>query len=233
MAERRDDEMFSGIKTLFRIGVLFLPWPLKRRVLSMLFGYRLHKTSRIGFSWVYPESLVMEEHSRIGHFTVCKGLSLATLGRHASIGTLNWISAYPKSADLHYGAEIDRRNDLLMGEHSAITNRHLIDCTNLVSIGKFSTVAGYRSQILTHSINLSQNLQSSASVTIGNYCFIGTGSVFLPGSCLPSHSVLGAGSLLNKVFIGEYYLYAGIPAKPVKDLPKDAKYFSRSQGFVI
>ena len=120
-----------------------------------------------------------------------------------------------------------------MEEHSAITNRHIIDCTNAVHIGKFSTVAGFRSQILTHSIDLEACRQSSAPVTIGDYCFVGTDCVLLGGSSLPNYSILGAKSLLNTSQQQEYYLYAGVPAKPVKELDRDFGYFSRTTGFVI
>jgi hypothetical protein len=54
----------------------------------------------------------------------------------------------------------------------------------------------------------------------------------LGGSILPSHSVLGAKSLLNKSHADEWKLYAGIPAKALSEIPQDAKYFTRSEGFV-
>ena len=120
-----------------------------------------------------------------------------------------------------------------MGEHSAITHRHLIDCTNSVVIGKFTTFAGFQSQILTHSIDIENNCQSSAPVRVGDYCFVGTNSVFLGGSALPDYCVLGAKSLLNKGFTETHQLYGGVPAQPIKKLPPDWKYFTRSEGFVI
>ena len=121
----------------------------------------------------------------------------------------------------------------MLGDHAAITNRHLIDCTDTVTIGCFSTFAGFRSQILTHSISIQDARQRSGPVVIGDYTFIGTASIILPNSRLPSFSVLGAGSVLNKKLNEEYWLYAGNPARPVKELAQGAAYFSRKTGYIV
>jgi acetyltransferase-like isoleucine patch superfamily enzyme len=211
---------------------IFFPWGIRRLILQSLFGYQIHPTSRIGFAYVLPKMLVMEAHSRIGHFTVCKGLDLLQLKQHSAIGRGNWISGFPSGSSVHFTHQKDRKPQLIVGEHSAITHRHIIDCTNSVIIGKFSTIAGYGSQILTHSIDLEKSRQSSLPVEMGNYCFIGTNSVILGGSSLPDYSVLGAKSLLNKRFSDTHYLYAGVSARPVKELSADLLYFSRKVGFV-
>ena len=211
---------------------IVLPWPLRRWVLSTVFGYRLDRTSHIGVAWIFPKELVMQPHSRIGHFTVCKGLELLHMGSHASIGRANWITGYPSGSSQHFVHQPERLPCLIMGDHTSITHRHLIDCTNSVSIGSFTTVAGFRSQILTHSIDLENNRQSSAPITIGDYCFIGTDCVLLGGSSLPDRSVLGAKSLLNKQYECKSWLYAGTPARPVKELERELAYFARSVGRV-
>ena len=66
-----------------------------------------------------------------------------------------------------------------MGESAAITKNHHIDCTNTIEIGAFSTVAGYQTQFLTHSIDVLENRQHSAPIRIGPYTFVGTNSVVL------------------------------------------------------
>jgi hypothetical protein len=211
---------------------LFLPWPLKRFFLEKFFGYTLHPTSRIGFSWIFPFHLVLCEHSKIGHFNVCKGVHSLELGCFSSIGKGNWITAYPLDSKKHFSQQSDRNPSLLILEHSAITSRHIIDCTNLVTIGRFSTIGGYHTQILTHSIDISSCIQSSAPIRIDDYCFVGTDCVLLGGSELPSYSVLGAKSLLNKKYSETYCLYGGVPAKMIKKLSRLSLYFSRSIGFV-
>ncbi|MFL6583904.1 MAG: acyltransferase [Chthoniobacterales bacterium] len=218
-------------KFLMLVSVL-LPWSLRRSLLQKQFGYELHPTSHIGLSWIFPERLIMKAHSRIGDLTICKNIGLLHLHEHASIGRGNWITGFPRGHSRHFAGESDRAPQLVVHEHSAITHRHLIDCTNAVTIGSFTTFAGFQSQILTHSIDLEHNRQASAPVTIGSRCFVGTNCVILGGSVLPDFCVLGAKSLLNKVFTETHVLYGGVPARAVQQLPNDLAYFSRAEGFV-
>jgi carbonic anhydrase/acetyltransferase-like protein (isoleucine patch superfamily) len=212
---------------------MLLPWEMRRRFLEKQFGYTMHPNSRIGLAWILPDRLIMEEGASIGHLTLCKNIALLHLKEHASIGNGNWITGFPLGPSPHFAEETDRQPQLIVGEHSAITHRHLIDCTNSVTIGKFTTFAGFRSQILTHTIDLERCRQTSASVQIGDYCFIGTNSVLLGGSALPDYCVLGAKSLLNKAFTDSYYLYGGVPARAIDQLSSDYAYFKRANGFVV
>jgi carbonic anhydrase/acetyltransferase-like protein (isoleucine patch superfamily) len=219
-------------KILILLGV-FLPWGLRRSLLERLFGFRIHPSSRIGFAWIFPSRLIMEEGSRIDHLTVCKNIDLLHLKAHALIGRGNWITGFPLGPSRHFAQEKDRQPQLIVGEHSAITHRHLIDCTNTVTIGRFTTVAGFQSQIITHTIDVEQSRQTSAPVHIGQYCFVGTNSVLLGGSALPDFCVLGAKSLLNKALTETHHLYGGVPARPIQRLSPNCKYFQRTEGFVV
>lgn len=209
-----------------------LPWPLRRRWLQAVFGFQIHPTARIGFAWIMPRRLVMEAHASIGHLTVCKGLDLLHLKAHSLIGRGNWITGFPSGNPDFFVHQPERRPELVLGEHSAITNRHLIDCTSAVTIGRFTTIAGFQTQLLTHSIDLEKSRQDSAPIAIGEYCFVGTNCVLLGGSALPDFSVLGAKSLLNKAHTETHRLYGGVPAAPIKELSKDLRYFTRREGFV-
>ena len=217
---------------LLKLSTLFLPWFVRWRILNRLFGYKIHSKSHIGFSWIFPKHLILDAHSNIGHLTVCKGLTLLQMGEHAIIGRGNWITGFPEASSKHFKQESDRRPQLIMAEHSAVTNQHLIDCTNEVSVGAFATFGGFRSQILTHSIDLAISKESSAPIFIGKYCFVGTDCVLLGGSSLPDYCILGAKSLLNKKYSESFWLYAGSPATPVKRLPPDLAYFARQIGAV-
>ncbi len=212
---------------------LLLPWEWRRRFLESQFGYSIHPTSRIGLAWICPRRLVLEEHARIGHFTVCKNADLLHLGAHAIIGQLNWITGFPTSTgSRHFSHQPERRAELILEKHAGISSRHFIDCTAQVRIGAFTTIAGYRSQLITHSIDLAAGRQSSEPIEIGEYCFVGTEAVVLGGASLPHHSVLGAKSLLNKKWEEPFRLYAGTPAKPIKELSPELEYFRRQEGFV-
>jgi len=219
-----------------KIVSFFLPWPLRRRLLNRLFGFEIHPNARIGLAWVFPGKLVMKSGASIGHFTVAIHLDQITMGAHSGIGRGNWITGLSTKCHgrhPHFSHQPDRIAALNLGEYAFITKNHHIDCTNLVTIGRFSTIAGYQSQLLTHSIDLFENRQHSAPIHIGEYTFVGTNSVILGGSSLPPYSVLGAKSLLNKPFSEPWKLYGGVPATMLTEIPKEAKYFSRTDGFVV
>ena len=221
-------------QTLLRITITALPWPLKRLLLQRLFGYQLDPSARIGLAWVYPRRLRMAAGSRIDALTVAINLDLLELGAMASIGRGNWITGFPSGTDsLHFTHQPDRCGELLLGDHAAITKNHHIDCTNRVTIGSFTTIAGYHSQLLSHSIDLQHNRQHSEPIAIGAYCFVGSNCVILGGSVLPDQCVLGALSLLNKPLSETWCLYGGQPARRLKPIDPNAAYFSRSNGFVV
>jgi hypothetical protein len=220
------------MSTVIMLLSMMLPWSIRRWVLQACFGYEIHPDARIGLAWVKPKRLVMEAGSEIGTFTVCKNLDLIHMHAQSHIGRGNWITGFPSGPSRHFSHEQERRPELILGEHAAITNRHLIDCTSRVVIGRFTTFAGFQSQILTHSIDLEACRQSSAPVSIGDYCFVGTNCIILGGSTLPSHSVLGAKSLLNKAFDEDHALYGGVPAVHLKKLSRECGYFQRAVGMV-
>lgn len=218
---------------VLKILSFLLPWPLRRRALNKWFGFSIHPSAKIGMAWVFPRKLVMAANSKIDHFTVAIHLDKIEMATNAKIGRGNWITGFTTGSNSkHFKHQPDRRPELLMGEWAAITKNHHIDCTNFIEIGRFSTVAGYQSQLLTHSINVIDNRQDSLPIYIGEYTFVGTNVVVLGGAKLPSYSVLGAKSLLNKSFDEEWGLYGGVPTKRISEIPRDAKYFSRADGFV-
>ena len=220
------------MKTLLMFFSLLLPWGMRRSFLEKQFGFSIHPDSYIGLAWIFPRRLVMEQGSRIGHLTLCKNIDLLHLGAHAIVGQLNWITGFPSGESRHFAHLSDRRPELIVESHAGISSRHLIDCTARVRIGAFATIGGFRSQLLTHTIDLEAGRQTAEPIEIGEYCFTGTNSVILGGSILPHHSVLGAQSLLNKKWDEPYRLYAGVPAKPLKELSPELGYFRRTEGFV-
>ncbi|MDD5578200.1 MAG: hypothetical protein PHY16_02825 [Methylobacter sp.] len=224
------------MKKILSLIIIILPWFIKRRLYNWIFKYKLHPSSKIGLSWIFVDNLSLASGSKIGHLNVVKGLNKLKLDEFSTIGNLNWISAFPLSLKSgHFQHQDDERMpDLILGEHTAITNRHLIDCTNRIEIKRFSTFAGFRSTILTHSIDLKTCRQSSSPVIIEEYCFIGTGCILLGGTTLPPRSILAAGSTINKKMDISCSLYGGTPAKFIKSLEnEDLQYFKRSTGFVI
>jgi len=221
------------MKKIIMLFIIPMPWILKRRLLTLLYGYNLHPTARIGFSWIYPSHLFMAPGAKIGHFSTAIHLDEIRMDAKSSIGRNNWITGFSSlKITKHFQHQPDRKSILLMAEGSAITKNHHLDCTSPISIGKFTIIAGYQSQFLTHAIDIIESRQDSNPITIGSYCFVSTNVLILGGSILPDFCVLGAKSLLNKKYEDNYTLYAGLPAVPVKKITKDAKFFLREEAFV-
>lgn len=221
------------MKTFIKFLLIFLPWRIKKYILRKFFNYKIHPTARIGLSYIYPQYLEMKEHSFIGHFNVGIHLDKIIIGSYSRIGRSNWITGCSTTKkSKHFSHQKDRKSELIIGNHTAITKNHHIDCTSQIKIGNFTTIAGYNSQLLTHSIDIYENRQDSHPIEIGDYCFTGTRSTLLGGCKLPSYSVLGAGAVLTQAFNKEWIIYGGVPAKPKKEIPQTAKYFSRKQGFI-
>jgi acetyltransferase-like isoleucine patch superfamily enzyme len=208
------------------------PWPLRRALLSIFYGYNIDKSARLGFCVILSKSVELGPNSRIGHLTLIKGLDELRLGSASLIGRLNWITGRAASNREFFTGDITRRSALIVEDHAAITHRHLIDCSATVHVGAFATVAGWRSQILTHSIDVTESRQSASPVSIGAYSFVGTSVTILKGAVLPARSVLAAGSVLAEPQQHELTLYGGVPARPLRDLDPALAYFQRSVGFV-
>jgi len=217
---------------LAKLIILLLPWRLKRWLLQHRFGYVLDPSARIGLAWVFPKHLRMGKETRIDHFTVAIHLDVIELGDYATIGRSNWITGHPGDSDRHFTHQSDRRPHLIVGEHSAITKRHYLDCTHEIRVGRFTTIAGHHSELLTHSIDIIASRQDSHPIEIGDYCFVGTRCIVLGGSRLPSQCVLAAGAVLTQAFQESFSVYGGVPARLIKSLPPDARYFHRPTGFV-
>ena len=222
------------MKNVLQAFCVLMPWFIKRRLLKLFFGYQLHPTAYIGYSWIFPKQLIMEAHSKIGHLNVAVHLDLVQLQEYSSVSRSNWITGFSSgTSSKHFKHQPQRSSQFLLGRHSAITKNHHLDCTNILKIGDFTTIAGYQSQFLTHSIDVFSNRQDSEPIIIGDYCFVSTSVSVLGGAVLPDCSVLGAKSLLNKKYEETWRLYAGVPARPIKVISEDAQYFKRETGFVF
>ncbi len=223
---------YNLMRKLLKALVVISPWPIKRFLLVRFFGYEIHPKAHIGLAWVFPKHLKMAEGSRFYSLSTAIHLDYIELGQSSSIGRGCWITGLASGDDMYFKHQPERKSELIMADNSHFTKNHHIDCTNTIKIGRMVTIAGYNSQFLSHSIDVVKNIQDSAPIEIGDFAFVGTNVVVLSGSKLPAYSVLGAKSLLNKAFTEEYKLYGGVPAKPIADMPKDAKYFNRTDGFV-
>ncbi|HYF47136.1 MAG TPA: hypothetical protein VD926_13055 [Acidimicrobiales bacterium] len=207
-----------------------LPWPLKRAVYRYALGYDMHPGARVGLSLITVRRFVLAEGARVGHLNLIRNLDEVRLEEHAAIGNLNWINAVPAGAPDRLTHAPERQPTLLVRRHGTITYGHFLDCSDRVEIGEFAIIGGFRCQILSHSVDLDVGNVLCAPVRLGDYSFVATACVVLPGAELSHHAVVGAASLLRRMDTEPYSLYSGVPAQFVKRVPEDWSYFTRTTG---
>lgn len=215
------------LRTLLAALAVVLPRPLRRFVHVRLLGYELARTATIGHSFVDVDRLVMGEHARIGHLVVIRGCEFVRLGEYASIALLVWVNSVRRSSGF-FGNVVDRRPELIMGDHSMITVLHLVDACDLVEIGDFAAVAGFGSIIQTHAADIETMTQDSKPVRIGDYSMVATHCLLLPGAVVPARSIVGAGSTVTRPLKEGSHVFAGYPARPARALDPEMPFFTRT-----
>ncbi|MEG2341036.1 MAG: acyltransferase [Odoribacter sp.] len=113
-----------------------------------------------------------------------------------------------------------RKKGVAIGTDCAIYSKIITPESYLISIGDNVTIApGVR--FITHDNSVSKVLPEFTDVfgriTIGNNCFIGAGSIILPGITLGNTCIVAAGSVVTKSF-AEGKIIAGNPAKEVSTI---------------
>lgn len=215
---------------IFQLITIFLPWRLRCICLNMLRGFNIHPHAHIGKSIILAKELTLEENAHIGSGTFCKGINRLVMRKNSNLGNFNFITGVPVyEGNIHFSHVPDRKCELVIGEETGITSRHYFDCTAGIYIGKFCQIAGHGSSFLTHSIDLKNSRQDAEKIEIGDYSFIGLKSTILKGVTISDKIAVGACSLVTTSLLISESLFAGIPAKFIKNLDS-YKFFSRPKG---
>jgi acetyltransferase-like isoleucine patch superfamily enzyme len=193
----------------------------------LLFGYRIGRGVRIGFSLIDAAQCQIDNDVTIGHGNVVIGVRSLSIGDHARIGHLNVMRGGDELRIGRY-AEILRMNEInsipnpetvnptvpqfSLGRGSVVTTGHKIDFTDRVEIGDRTIIGGRNSSLWTH------NRQRTAPITIGSQTYIGSEIRVAPGGAIPSHAIIGIGAVVIDQLCDENHLFAGVPARPVREL---------------
>lgn len=87
-----------------------------------------------------------------------------------------------------------------------------------IVIGDYTQIGPNLGIISSNHDPYDNSMSVPGEVLIGDYCWIGMGSVVLPGITLGDHTVVGAGSLVTKSFPEGYCVLRGNPARKTMDL---------------
>jgi acetyltransferase-like isoleucine patch superfamily enzyme len=215
-----------------RILALFLvvmPQSVKRFVGRHAFGWEIDRTAHIGASVLLVSRLKMGPGASIGPLNVIRGLEELRLEEDAIIGGRNWISGFAPGTD-HFEHTPNRRSALILGKHARLTTAHEIDCTDRVELGEHAAIAGYKTTILTHSLDLVRDRQVARPVEIGKHAAVMTDCVLNSGTNVPAYSIIAAGSVVSSRLAKEYTFYSGNPAQAVRELSPKLGYFRRGEN---
>jgi acetyltransferase-like isoleucine patch superfamily enzyme len=193
------------------VSLLAIPLPrlAKRKVFELLLGYDIHPTASIGLSIVLADEVYLGPHARIGHFTVVQNLKTLVVNEGAGIGQWIWISA---ASDLLSTQSSSAAGVCVLGNNAIITSRHYIDCSGGFFLGSFSILAGVRSTVMPHQIDVTRSQQTISTVRIGKYCHIGSNVSILPSTNVADRSLIAMGSVIRGEISPSGYLWAGVPA---------------------
>jgi acetyltransferase-like isoleucine patch superfamily enzyme len=221
------------LATLAVVGLL--PSFAARPVYRLLFGYKIGKRVRIGFSIIDAiecsidddvsighlnvftriEKLSIGDHTRIGVLNIFRGGKEVRIGRYCDVLRLNEINSIPEPDTVN---ETDPR--FILGNGSMIAASHKIDFTDKVKFGKCVILGGRNSSIWTH------NRQMTKEVVVGDYSYLGSEIRMTPGSSIPARCIVGVGAVITKGFRNEYHLIAGVPAVETKQLNEDGRFLT-------
>ena len=206
----------------------FLKPPLLR-----LAGHRVHQTARIRCSLILADRLYMGRGTRIGRFNGIKVRRLV-MRNGAYIGHLNWISGGLSIGLLEHGAighlnivnssmlaSCRRRPQLRLGVGSKITAGHFVNVCETTTLGNYTTIAGFGSQLWTHGfVHHSEGPgrgEVRGRITIGDNVYIGSNCTLQPGI-----------TIANAVSVGAHASVAKSLLEPGVYVPQTLRYLARS-----
>jgi carbonic anhydrase/acetyltransferase-like protein (isoleucine patch superfamily) len=217
------------MRRLLAVLMVVLPSSLKRRIGRAVFGWDIHPTAYIGPSLILVSRLTMGPGTSIGPLNMIRGLEELRLDEGASIAGRNWIAGFRLGSDV-FEHSPNRYPALILGRNAEITVGHEIDCADRVELAEYAVVAGFKTTILTHSLDLVRDRQVSRPVEIGAHSAVMTDCVLLSGTGVPAYCIVSAGSVVNTKLTEEYTFYSGNPAQAVRTLPPTLAYFRRGES---
>ncbi|HEY1653199.1 MAG TPA: hypothetical protein VGG09_15040 [Acidimicrobiales bacterium] len=214
------------MRLAFAYVFAFLPMPLKRIVAKWVYRWDIHPTAYIGPSVLVVQHLSMGPGAAIGARNVITNLNELRMAEGAAIGSGNLIKGWWDHPTDHL---TERNPAIFLGEHSQIASYHYIDCVDTLELGPHAAIAGFRSTVLTHSIDVVRDRYVAGPVVLGSHAGVMSGCMLLAGTQIPSRCIVSAGSVVTTKLKQELTFYRGNPAEAVRSLPDTLRYFHRGE----
>jgi len=224
------------MRIMISLFIMIIPISrLKVFLYNKLLKYDIHKTCKIGLSYIGVSFLRMEQYSSIGNFNILKGKCYIEMSRNSRISKLNKINSTNMKIghatvicnkniffhDVNLAADIEAIFQI--GANSVITNNHYFDVCDSITIGNSCTIAGMNSEFWTHSFNLSKD-RIQGEIQIGDSVYIGSSIKMSYGVRVANNTIIGMGSIITSSLLEENYVWAGNPVKKIRGIADYKKY---------
>lgn len=136
-----------------------------------------------------------------------------------------------RGSSIFMGAWFDIPGGLLIGTNTSINQKCRLDSRGGLTIGNNVSISA-EVCILTakHDLQSAAFLGITEPVRIGDYVFVGTRAMILPGATLGEGSVVAAGAVVTRD-VEPYTIVAGVPAKPIGRREKGLNYSAHYRRF--
>ena len=222
-------KMMLVVKKIVTALICMLPSILAVQLLRLI-GHSVGRKVKIGLSIVYADIIYLQDFSRIGHlnFICCDGLDIAEsayIGRGNIIYGSFWVILH-KLAAIGNNNKIIRgpkntvsatKSSINLGELSKVTTNHRIDMSRSVKFGKYTTLAGAKSEIWTHGYFHDREgpgrYRIDGEVILGDNIYIGSSSIIVAGVKIASGAHVGPGASITKNITSEGIYLSPMPIK--------------------
>ena len=154
---------------------------------------------------------------------------LADLGYFPSHSVRNFFYrrsgvVLPRTSSIHWRAEFYAPAGVVIGNNCIIGDTCFLDGRSGLTLGDNVNVGSHVS-IYTrqHAVDSPTFAEIGAPVTIGDYAWIASHAIVLPGVTIGAGAVVAAGSVVTKD-VAEYTLVGGNPARKIRDRHRQLRY---------
>ncbi|HEM2778423.1 acyltransferase [Streptococcus suis] len=134
----------------------------------------------------------------------------------------NFSLYFPKRVKIYGKPRVLFGEKIEFSENVRINDKVFLHAVNGIVIGKNSTLS-YGATLITESYDVTnrekymKRLHKGARIEIGDNVWIGANVIILPGVNIADGVIVGAGSVVTKCLTKKNSLYAGNPAKFIKE----------------
>lgn len=130
----------------------------------------------------------------------------------------------PRSSSIHWRARFFCPEGLTVGAYCTIGNDGFFDGRDSITIGDCVNIAGeVRIYTREHDIDSPDFAERGGPVVIGDFAYIGTRVIILPGVTIGEGAVVASGAVVTKD-VPCYMLVGGVPARPIRERSRDLRY---------